>query len=170
MAMRVSQRLKSILDRVWEGEEIPEDWKTAIIVPLYKKGDPNNPGNYRGISLLPTAYKIYTEIIKGRLIKELESKKILPEGQAGFRKGRSTMDNLFAMKYIMQKAKKNKDKVYATFIDLKKAFNMANRRKLWECLRRMGISEYLIKRMKQLYEETKGKVRWGTRYLKSFGQ
>ncbi|KAL7296575.1 hypothetical protein TKK_0010006 [Trichogramma kaykai] len=60
------KKLKNLLDGIWKGEEIPEDWKTAIIVPLCKKGDVDNPSNYRGISLLPTAYKIYTEVIRGR--------------------------------------------------------------------------------------------------------
>ncbi|XP_023319410.1 uncharacterized protein LOC111694680 [Trichogramma pretiosum] len=148
---KLRSKLKGILDRIWKGEEIPEDWKTAVIVPLYKKGEVNNTSNYRGISLLPTAYKIYTEIIRGRLVKELDEKKVLPEGQAGFRKGRSTMDNLFVMKYLVQKAKKDKEKIYATFIDLKKAFDTVNRKKLWECMSRLGISDYLIERIKQLY-------------------
>ncbi|CAB0041329.1 unnamed protein product [Trichogramma brassicae] len=110
MDTALRQKLKSLIDRIWEGEEVPDDWRTAIIVPLYKKGDVNKPGNYRGISLLPTAYKVYTEIIRGRLVKEIEEKKILPEGQAGFRKGRSTMDNLYTLNYVIQKAKKDKEK------------------------------------------------------------
>ncbi|KAL7296538.1 hypothetical protein TKK_0009971 [Trichogramma kaykai] len=78
------------------------------------------------------------------------------------------MDNLFTMKYIIQRAKKSKEKVYAAFIDLKKAFDTANRIKLWECLKRNGISEYLIERIKQLYEETKGRVRWENEVSEDF--
>ena len=74
---------------------MPDDWKTAIIVPLYKKGEINDAKNYRGISLLSTAYKIYTEVIRNRLEKEVRELKILPEGQAGFRRGRSTIDNIY---------------------------------------------------------------------------
>ena len=51
-----------IIGKVWSGEGMPEDWKNGIIVPLHKNGDVNEAKNYRGISLLPTAYQLYTEV------------------------------------------------------------------------------------------------------------
>jgi len=39
--------------------DIPEEWRTTVVIPIHKKRDRNNPDNYRGISLLNTAYKIY---------------------------------------------------------------------------------------------------------------
>jgi len=46
------------------------------VVPIYKRGDTNVPGNYyRGISLLCTTYKIYAEVIRRRLKEEVERKK-----------------------------------------------------------------------------------------------
>ncbi|OXU17255.1 hypothetical protein TSAR_008375 [Trichomalopsis sarcophagae] len=97
---------------VWNGEGLPDDWKTGVIAPLFKKGDPELTKNYRGISLLSTAYKIYTEVLRGRLEKEVEEKGLIPEGQAGFRKGRSTIDNIFILSHIVQKAKKTKKTIY----------------------------------------------------------
>lgn len=67
-------------------------------VPLLKKGNPNKLKNYRGITLMATAYKIYTDIIRKRLVLEIEEKKILPDNQAGFRKGKSTIDNIYILK------------------------------------------------------------------------
>lgn len=67
-------RLIAIIGKIWDGEEIPEDWKKAVIVPLFKKGDKEEPKNYRGISLLSTAYKLYTEVIRKRLEKEVNEK------------------------------------------------------------------------------------------------
>ncbi|KAL7306933.1 hypothetical protein TKK_0001092 [Trichogramma kaykai] len=128
MDTALRKKQKGLIDRIWEGEEVPDDWRTAIIVPLYKKGDVNKLGNYRGISLLPTAYKIHTEIIKGRLVKEIGEKKILPEGQVNY--GQS----IYTLNYVIQKAKKDKEKVYAMFIDLKKAFDTMDKKKLWECM------------------------------------
>lgn len=72
---------------------------------LYKRGDVNVTGNYRGISLLYSAYKIYAEIIRSRLVKEVEEKKIIPESQAGFRNGRSTMDNIYILNHLIQREK-----------------------------------------------------------------
>jgi len=54
-----------------------------------QEGDPSLPSNYRGVSLLCTAYKIYAELIKRRLEREVERREGLPETQMGFRRGRS---------------------------------------------------------------------------------
>jgi len=57
----------NLLNVCWIYGDIPEEWRTAIIIPIHKKGDRNNPDNYRGISLLNTGYKIYSKIIAKRL-------------------------------------------------------------------------------------------------------
>jgi len=59
--------------------------------------------NYRGINLLCLAYKIYTEMLRNRLEKETEEKNLIPKSQADFRKGRSTLDNVFVLNHIMQR-------------------------------------------------------------------
>jgi len=51
---------------------LPEEWKELIIVPIYKKGDKTYCSNYRGISLLPTTYKILSNIWLSRLTQYAE--------------------------------------------------------------------------------------------------
>ncbi|XP_043476186.1 uncharacterized protein LOC122507501 [Leptopilina heterotoma] len=152
-------RFYTVIKKVWDGAGFPEDWKMAIITPIYKKEDPNDVKNYRGLSLLVTAYKIYTKVIKERLEKEVEGKNILPEGQAGFRKKRSTIDNIFVLNHVTQKARGKKDKVYGMFIDLKKAYDTVDREKLWNIMKKVGISEYLIEKVKEIYYETKVRIK-----------
>ena len=48
-------------------KRMPEEWKESIIVPIHKKGDKTDCNNYRGISLLPTTYKILSNILLSRL-------------------------------------------------------------------------------------------------------
>jgi len=92
-----------ICNRVWRGEGWPEDWKEGVVVPIWKKGDGKRVENYRGITLLQTAYKIYTTILAGRIRKEMEEKKVLPPSQAGFRKGMGTVDHIYVLNYLINK-------------------------------------------------------------------
>jgi len=81
--------------------DIPEERRTAIVIPIHKKGDRNNPDNYRGISLLNTGYKIYLKIISMRLTAIAEV--LLLEEQNGLRKSRSCMDCIFSASQIIEK-------------------------------------------------------------------
>lgn len=127
-------------------------------MPIYKRGDLKKVENYRGISLLCTAYKIFAEILRHRLKKEVEEKGLLPASQAGFRKFYSMIDNIYILNHIIQREKekdKGKEKVYALFIDLKAAFDNIDRKKLWEILEEKDINKRLIWRMKKIYEDTR---------------
>ncbi|OXU21149.1 hypothetical protein TSAR_003100 [Trichomalopsis sarcophagae] len=73
-SQEIKEKLVAIIGKIWDGEEIPEDWKTGVIVQIYKKGNVNESGNYRGITLLPTTYKIYAEVLRKILVKEVEEK------------------------------------------------------------------------------------------------
>ena len=69
---------------LFSSSQFPSEWTKAIIIPLHKKGDVNNPDNYRGISLLSVVSKVYTHIIKSRLTVWAESNFVLTDAQAGF--------------------------------------------------------------------------------------
>jgi len=55
--------IHKLIISIWNKKELPEEWKESIIVPIYKKGDKTDCNNYRGISLLPTTYKILSNIL-----------------------------------------------------------------------------------------------------------
>jgi len=123
-------KLVNLLKQAWKGNKIPEDWRRSIVVPLYKRGDKNVPSNYRGISLLCSAYKVFAEIIRRRLEEKTERRRLLPETQTGFRKERSTLDNIFVLSHVAQRERIREEgdrKVYAFFADLKAAFDNVDR-------------------------------------------
>jgi len=60
--------IHKLIISIWKKEKLPEEWKESIIVPIHKKGDKTNCNNYSGISLLPTTYKIFSNILLSRLI------------------------------------------------------------------------------------------------------
>lgn len=85
--------LKDIFNNILKEEKIPKSFKSAILLPIYKKGQRTDPSNYRGIALLNTIGKIFTKIIQERLGGYIEKRKLLSECQAAYRKGRSTIDH-----------------------------------------------------------------------------
>jgi len=60
--------IHNLITSIWKKEKLPEEWKESIIIPIHKKGDKTDSSNYRGISLLPTTYKILSNIMLSRLI------------------------------------------------------------------------------------------------------
>jgi sorting nexin-29 len=77
---------------------MPQEWETGMVINLHKKGTKSKCENYRGITLLPTAYKLFTNIIKYRLNEHVEEEMV--EEQCGFRKGRSSTDAIFTVQQI----------------------------------------------------------------------
>jgi hypothetical protein len=101
---------------------LPEDWSTRIPVMLYKKCDPLEPINYRPITLLNAAMKVFMRIITSRLSSWASKQNILPEEQAGFRTKRGCDEQIFNLHAAIQIGTRWKQKVYALFIDFKRAF------------------------------------------------
>jgi hypothetical protein len=60
--------IHKLITSIWKKEKLPEEWKESIIVPIHNKGDKTDCNNYRGISLLPTTYKILSNIVLSWLI------------------------------------------------------------------------------------------------------
>ena len=77
----IRYQIHKLIDSIWNKEELPEEWKESIIVPIHKKGDKTDCNNYRGISLLPTVYKILSNILLSRLTPYAEE--IIGDHQCG---------------------------------------------------------------------------------------
>lgn len=90
-----------MINLIWEKEIIPEEWNSSILCPVFKKGDILDTKNYRGISLLDTCYKVLSTIILERITPYAED--IIGRYQCGFRKGRSTTDQIFILRQVMEK-------------------------------------------------------------------
>ena len=150
--------LHEIFVDIWENEVMIEDWRTAILVRLYKnKGDKKICDNYRGISLLVATSKIFSRIILNRVQGHLD--KQLLEEQAGFRSNRSTIDQIFILKMIMEKSRNNNKPLHMCFIDIMKAYDSVDRTLLWQVCRHYGLSDKIIRMLQLLYKDTRAQVR-----------
>ena len=83
------------MNGIWKVKEWLEDWKEGIICPKYKKRGKVKASKYRRVKLMCTAYKIYAMIAEKILKEEIDRLQLLPKTQAGFRKGRSGIDNIY---------------------------------------------------------------------------
>jgi hypothetical protein len=113
--------IHKLIISVWNKEELPEDWKESIMVPIYKKGDKTDCNNYRKKSILPTTYKLLSNILLSRLISYAEE--IKGDHEGGFRCNRSTTYHIFCIRQILEKNGNTKKAVHQLFIDFKKAYD-----------------------------------------------
>ena len=87
----ISLALTSICNKSINEGQFPKDWKEALVTPVLKKGDPKLKENYRPVSCLPAASKLLEMLVCDQTTNFMESNKLLPENQHGFRAKRSTM-------------------------------------------------------------------------------
>ena len=152
--------LTSLFDSVWQAGLFPREWARSIIVPLHKKGSQLLPNNYRGIALLSHVGKLLTRILNKRLVCWIERKKLLSECQAGFRKGFSTLDNIFVLDTIIQERLSHKNRpLYACFIDIKKCFDFIDRGALFYKLYKNGLPKKMLNLLRDYYSKSEFAIR-----------
>ena len=88
-------------------------------------------------------------------------KGVLPDVQAGFRKGRGTRDQIANICWIMEKATEFQENIYFCFMDYAKAFDCVDHNKLWEILKEMGLPDHLTCLLRNLYAGQEATLRTG---------
>lgn len=131
-------------------------WLKSSIIPVPKKGDLTLATNYRGISLLPIAAKIYNKLLLNRIRPHVDP--ILRKNQNGFRSGRSTLTQILALRRILEEARNFNLEAILVFVDFKKAFDSVDREKMFDILSLYGIPQKIINAIKLLYTDTKSSV------------
>lgn len=77
-------------------------------------------------------YKIYLMVLTERIKKDCEEKRIIPQNEIGFRKGMGIIDNIYVINYLINKQLEKGKKAVALFVDMKAAFDSADRRILYK--------------------------------------
>jgi hypothetical protein len=128
---------------LWNKEEFTQQWKESIIVPIYKKGDKTDCNNYRGITLLSTAYKILFNIPLARLTPYVNE--VTGDHQCGFHRDTSTKDQIFYIRQILQKEWKYNGTVHQLYMDFKKAFDSVKGEVLSNIMLEFGVTKKLVR-------------------------
>ena len=146
------QELLKLCQACWSEKELPETWRTAKVVMLYKKGDNSLPQNYRPISLLPVGYKILAWMIQKRL-QNGGAESHIRKSQFGFRPKRGTIDAIGLVRRLFDAAYSVKDPgLMAVMLDWAKAFDRLKTDVMVESLLRFGIPTPMVNMISSIYK------------------
>jgi hypothetical protein len=98
---KIRSEIHKLINSVWIMEGLPEEWKESIIAPIYRNGDKTGCSNCTGILLCQQRTKFYPHSLLSRLTPY--AKEIIGDHQCGFRRKRSTIDNIFCILQIIKK-------------------------------------------------------------------
>jgi hypothetical protein len=131
--LAIVERLVRLFNACMNIGNAPDEWRSAIVVPLFKgKGDKNECKNYIGINLLSTLGKVYGRVLIERVTEITEV--LIRDEQGGFRKGRGCVDQVFALKCVCEKYLEKQKEVFVAFMDLEKAYDSVHMMAMWEVL------------------------------------
>ena len=158
--------MKKLCQRVLDGEGMPEEWVTSVVIPIFKgKGYVIDCGAYRGVKLLEHAMKIVERVLENR-IRELV---MTDEMQFGFMPEKGLTYALFILRRMQEELRGREKKLYLCFVDLEKAFDRVPRKVMEWALRKKGLAEVLVRAVMSLNEGSRTKVRVGSGMSDEFG-
>ena len=113
--------LNSICQQIWKTQQLPQDWKRSVFIPIPKNGNAKQCSNYHMIALISYGSKQMLKSLQARL-QNLVQNGELPDVQAGFRKGRGTRDQIDNIHWILKKYRELQKNIYFCLVDYTKAY------------------------------------------------
>ncbi len=138
-AVALSRPLARLYNLSMKRGIVPNDWKCANVVPVYKSGDRSDPNNYRPISLLSIIGKVMESIVNDNVKKHLFGANLITKHQYGFRPKHSTFDHLTSATQTWENALNNGEEVRVAALDISRAFDTVWHKGLLTKLMSVGI-------------------------------
>ena len=98
---------------MWKTQQRPQDWKRSVFIPIPKKGNAKECSNYRTIVIISHASKVMLKFLQAKLQQHVNCE--LPAVQAGFRKGRGTIDQIANIHWIIEKAREFQKNIFLLY-------------------------------------------------------
>ena len=136
--------LTKIYQASMQSGEVPEDWRTANVTPIFKKGAKSKPDNYRQISQSSIPGKILESIIKDQIVDHLDINNLINSSQHGFTKNKSCVTNLLEFLETVTSVIDSGEWFDVVYLDFSKAFDKVPKLRLLETLKAHGIDGFLL--------------------------
>ncbi len=160
--------LLNLINECLRTKVIPNDWKSALITPLYKgKGSRKECSNYRGISVLPPVTKIFEIVLSNQLNNFFINNNLINNHQHGFRKNFSCETALHELFNELNLSRDKKKTVMLLFIDFRKAFDTVNPKLLLNKLKNYKLNNDALELLINYFECRTQIVKLNQTYSKS---
>ena len=164
--------LLSLFYMSWSSHTFPSCWKPITIIPIHKPGKPtSSPSSLRPISLTSCISKLFERLILSRLTFHLESNHLLSTCQAGFRPGRSSLDQIFTLSQSIWdgfQKKKPPDRTILASIDFSKAFDSVWHSALFHKLLSLKLPPCFVLWVRSFLSDRRAEVQVGGSRSRSF--
>ena len=147
-----------LMEMIYRTKNLPEQWRVARVLPLYKKGSKSDFRNYRPISNLCVPSKIFEKCILKRLEELANEGNLFTEKQHGFRKGRSTVTAARVLQLEIARAMDDDKYIAVASLDLSAAFDVVNIGLLLKRLEIMGLPKDILALLKSWLTDRKAYV------------
>ena len=143
-----------LIRKIFSQNMYPDIWTINFLKPIFKKGLENDTNNFRGLAIGSSLGKLYSHILLNRLMIYIKDNNLISSNQIGFMKNAKTSDHIFLLQTIIEKVvKKNKKKLFAAFIDFKKAYDTVDRKKLIKRLKTLGMNGPFVRNIDAMYSK-----------------
>ena len=146
----------SIITAIWAIGYVPRQWCKTAIVPIHKNDSKKGCESYQSINLTSHQTKFLTEILLLKI--QAITAHVVNKYQAGFRPGRSTIDQIFTVRQLMERYIDFERKFYQLFIDFRQTCDLIWRKGLWHILQHYGIPDKIFKLVEDTYNEFKSQI------------
>ncbi|XP_075772826.1 uncharacterized protein LOC142824999 [Pelodiscus sinensis] len=151
--------LAAIFNLCKQFRRIPSAWKSSMTVLLYKKGDRQDPGNWRPISLSSTIYKLYTSCLAARLTDWAVSGGAISAAQKGFMSCEGCYEHNYVLQAAIQSARRQQKQCAMAWLDLSNAFGSIPHHLIFDTLREFGLPDFFLHLLRDLYSDCTTTIR-----------
>ena len=156
IATEVSFPLAILFNEIVRLGKVPTPWKQALLFPIAKVPSPKSIGDHRPISLTEHLRKCFEHCILHRVVDAVEP---LHPSQCGFRRQRSTIDQIATYQEIMLQFKRvHGYSPQVVFLDIKAAYDSVDRGKLWQMMLQLGVDPFLVRTTSELFDHCTSRV------------